>query len=219
MVIELDSEWSTVQGPTGAMATLTLLPTAPVTLEPSSVATTRIALRRSILDAVDRGGAHPDFALILRAQSDGESRLRIDPALDDTQAEALAEALVREQIELYRALLTRRVLALLVVGLDLRDAQLLRSASAKVGAELNRDALAAPGSDAWLVQRFALFTSTDSLANLDGVLSGLSTALARRGERARRATGEFTLPPGGFGAVGVAPPASSRNRTGGSGDK
>ncbi len=210
-VFGIQTEWATVEGPSGAMATLTLTLGAPALIGRDSSPALRSDLRRSILAAIDgagRGG--PDFVLILRTQSDGHTLLRIDPEIGEADARGVAETVVESMVELYRALLTRRVLAFLFVGLDLRDAQLFRAASGKVGAELGREAGSAPGSDAWLVERFALFTSMDSHKSLEGMLSSLSSVLSRRGERARKATGEFTLPPGGIPAPTSIGPKSNR---------
>jgi hypothetical protein len=192
------TEWATMPGPSGNLAILSLHFESPFVIRAKSGHAAQLAkLVTAALDGAASAG--PDFVLILRAQSDGKPRFEIDPEATEGEAQKIALDYIREQVPLYRALLGRRALALLVVGLSQRDALLLRSASEHVGAELRHEGGFGPGSDAWLVSRFALHTATDAHGGLDNVLSSLGSVLARRGERARRATGELQVPAGLFG--------------------
>ncbi len=139
--------------------------------------------------------AHDAFVVVLSASAENGSRWGIDPELDEPRAARVAEQIVRAQLPLYRELLSRGGTAFFVVGLSMLDAALLREAGARVADELSPIGDQQPlvvGSDAWLVAHYALFTSSHLEETLTNVLPQMANVLARRGERARRQSREFS---------------------------
>jgi len=203
----LNSEWSSPGGSNEKVAVLQLTPSASVKLGADRFWTVPKsssylgADERDILLATDshRGGIG-DFVVVFNARDEERALWSIDSELDDLEADRVAERFLRGQLPLYRELLARRAIAFFSVGLSLRDAVLLRCASTRLSRLLGAasSTLAAEvGSDAWLMGRFAVFTSGRSAETLNNVLPKMANVLGRRGERARRQSREITgwVPP------------------------